>query len=369
MDRSAEPVTVYVNVLPASGSAVVMVATTVPEGRFSATVVLLSAMPVGTSLTFETVIVHGTWMLRPPLSVACTSSAIVGVVSKSMFAATFNCPLVSVKKLPGFEASEYVNVAPASGSPVACAVPTTVPVAEFSAIALEEKLIDVGGSLTSVIEIVNVLDTERPPRSLHVTDTGYDEVASKLNTIDERSCNPARLKLVDVMVQVNVSPTSGSPRTVNVPTGEFDCKFSAMEDAESEMPVGGSLTFVTVMRNVRDTARLPLSFAVMPMSTNGCVSKSSGRLSTRSPFARSVNALVVSPVIVYVNDSLASTSTARKVPIFVLAAEFSAIVLADRRIFWGASFTSTTLIVNPVVAERPPASVTVTDIRNERVVS
>ena len=72
---SVEPVpltNVYVCVSPASISVLLSVPTVVPEALFSATLLALSAISVGASFTFVTLMVNAFSNVKPPASVTRT---------------------------------------------------------------------------------------------------------------------------------------------------------------------------------------------------------------------------------------------------------------------------------------------------------
>ena len=139
--------------------------TTVPFAEFSATVPPDSVALAGASLTFVTPIVNGLSNVSPPWSVTRTVIACEVALSKSSKApfATVMTPVVAsmAKRPPALLVSEYVNVAPASGScPVT--VPTTVALAELSATVPPASVAPVGASLTLVTPMVNDLAKVSP---------------------------------------------------------------------------------------------------------------------------------------------------------------------------------------------------------------
>ena len=75
---------------------------------------------------------------------------------------------LSVSPVP--ETREYVNVLPASGSLVE-SVPTVAFAPAFSGIEVEERLMLVGASFTSVTLMVKTFSVEGPPWSVERTRT------------------------------------------------------------------------------------------------------------------------------------------------------------------------------------------------------
>jgi hypothetical protein len=73
---------------------------------------------------------------------------------------------LSVEPVPATR--EYVKVLPASGSVVE-SVPMAVPTALFSAMDVDESVISVGASLTSVTETVNQFSVVSPSWSVERT--------------------------------------------------------------------------------------------------------------------------------------------------------------------------------------------------------
>ena len=130
-------------------------------------------------------------------------------------------------------------------------MPTAVPADWFSETVVEVSATSVGPSLMFVTVIVNAFSVQSPPWSLERTRTKYLLLASKLK--DEPARNWPPLIVNDALsvepvpatsVYVNVFPESGSV-VVSVPTAAPMELFSAIDDADSAISVGPSLTFVT----------------------------------------------------------------------------------------------------------------------------
>jgi hypothetical protein len=173
-----------VKVWPASGSVALTLPTAVPLGLFSFTPNAASAS-VGASFWSVTVIVMAAVSESAPPSVTVTTR-LYGEFASTGAAAVEITPVAGsmLKALPVLPAviakvSVALSEAGVSGS-VATTVVTEVPIGAFSATAATPSLA-VGASLTSVIVIVTVVESESgtPPSSVAVTVRVKLGVASK----------------------------------------------------------------------------------------------------------------------------------------------------------------------------------------------
>jgi hypothetical protein len=225
---------------PASGSATLKNPTTAFDVADSGMVVDDNATTVGASFLLRTATDTTMSRLCPPLSVARIVTSAVGVCSKSNTAAvTRRLPTTEKLAVPTIW---KVCVSPASGS-TALMVPTVVPIGAFSSTPVPVTVIDVGASLTLATKIGTTTSTNLPARSVARRVGAKAAFASKSIAPVTRKVLPSTTNGPSLVTTRNVcvSPPSGSPEALNVPTTVPSAAFSATGPPLRVTPVGASL--------------------------------------------------------------------------------------------------------------------------------